>query len=48
MGRIYIVKQRARIDTIAGPVNLPYGTTVLTSQRIKNIYEDCLKTADFL
>lgn len=23
-------------------------TTVLTSQRIKNIYEDCLKTADFL
>ena len=28
MGRIYIVKQRARIDTIAGPVNLPYGTTV--------------------
>ena len=28
MGRRYIVKQRARIDTITGPVNLPYGTTV--------------------
>lgn len=26
MGRRYIVKQRARIDTITGPVNLPYGT----------------------
>ena len=28
MGRRYIVKQRARIDTITGPVNLPYGTEV--------------------
>lgn len=28
MGRRYIAKQRARIDTITGPVNLPYGTTV--------------------
>lgn len=28
MSRRYIVKQRARIDTITGPVNLPYGTEV--------------------
>ena len=28
--------------------NFENNTTVLTSQRIKNIYEDCLKTADFL
>ena len=28
--------------------NFENTTTVLTSQRIKNIYEDCLKTADFL
>ena len=30
MSRRYIVKQRARIDTITGPVNLPYGTEVET------------------
>lgn len=28
--------------------NFENNTTVLTSQRIKDIYEDCLKTADFL
>ena len=28
MGRRYIVKQRARIATLPGPVNLPYGTEV--------------------
>ena len=28
MGKSYIVKRRARIDTITGPVNLPYGTEV--------------------
>lgn len=28
MGKAYIVKRRARIDTITGPVNLPYGTEV--------------------
>ena len=28
--------------------NFENNTTVLTSRRIKDIYEDCLKTADFL
>lgn len=28
MGKAYIVKRRARVETITGPVNLPYGTEV--------------------